>query len=188
MILTTDQATTYAQRAGFSGQALAIIVAIAQAESGLNTTNYNPNDPNGGSYGILQINGAHFGEAWSGGTMDATQANDPQTAFNYAYMLSKQGTDFEPWGTFDPKNGTTPAYLQYLHGGTGTTATTAPVSTPTATTGFAGIDWGWFTDPVRPFKMLVGVLLIGVALFLLVSTNETARDIAQKAGEIALLV
>jgi Lysozyme like domain len=185
MILTVEQATTYAERAGFTGKSLQIIVAIAQAESGLNTTNFNPNDPNGGSFGVLQINGAHFGAAWTGGVMSQAQANDPQTAFDYAYYLSAQGTNFEAWGTFDPKNGTTPAYLQYMNGSAPTTST--PTSTPTATTGFGGIDWGWLSQPARIVKMTVGLVLIGISLFLLLSSNPEVQKLTKDAVKVAAL-
>lgn len=55
-ILTKQQLYQYATNAGFTGAARDIIVAISQAESGGNTQAYNPNDPYGGSYGVLQIN------------------------------------------------------------------------------------------------------------------------------------
>lgn len=108
-ILTLQQVESYAAAAGFSNAIVAksafapgtwtqmqTIVAIAGAESGFNVNAYNPSDPFGGSYGILQINGAHF---HVGGTSQAA-ALDPQQAFQYAYTLSNHGTNFLPWGTF----------------------------------------------------------------------------------------
>jgi murein DD-endopeptidase MepM/ murein hydrolase activator NlpD len=101
--LTTDQLTQYAQQAGFSGAALQNIVAIAQAESGGNTDAYNASDPNGGSYGVLQINGAHG--------LPTSCMLDPACSFKFAYQLSNNGTNFQPWSTFS--NG---AYKSFLGG------------------------------------------------------------------------
>ncbi len=93
--LNAQQLSAYAQQAGFSGQALQNIVAIALAESGGNTDAYNGNDPSGGSYGVLQINGVHFGSGTS-----KSCALDPACAFRFAYSLSGGGTNLNPWSTF----------------------------------------------------------------------------------------
>lgn len=90
--LTRAQLTLYAQQAGFSGQALSDVVAIALAESGGKTDVVNPNDPNGGSYGVLQINGIH------GQPQSCTF--DPLCSFQFAYQLSNGGTNFQPWSTY----------------------------------------------------------------------------------------
>lgn len=112
-ILTVTGARLYAQKAGFSGQALDIILAIAQAESGLNTlaTNINsdshtfPDGHTGPSEdrGVLQIN-----NYWWPQVTDA-MAFDPTTAFQWGYTISKQGTNFTPWSTY-----TSGAYKRYL--------------------------------------------------------------------------
>lgn len=104
--LSVAQLTQYAQQAGFSGQSLQNIVAISLAESGGNTQAYNGSDPYGGSYGVLQINGAHF---QSGATTQAC-ALDPQCSFNFAYQLSNGGQNLNPWGTY-----TSGAYKQFLN-------------------------------------------------------------------------
>ena len=92
MIITVAQANVYAKNAGFTGNALRVIVAIAQAESGLDTTAVNPTDANGGSYGILQINGIH--------NVQQADAFDPQFSFNFAYQLSQRGANFRDWTTY----------------------------------------------------------------------------------------
>lgn len=103
-VITLAQATTYAQAAGFSGRSLDIILAIAQAESGLNTTATNTAGNSAGTdRGILQINSVYHAEV-----TDA-QAFDPAQAFVAGYRISRQGQDFTPWSTF--KNG---AFRQYL--------------------------------------------------------------------------
>jgi len=91
--ISVSQARDYALKAGFSGASLDTIVAIAQAESGLNTANWNPLDPYGGSFGILQINGSHF----QSGAITKVQALDPAASFRYAYQLSSHGTNFHDW-------------------------------------------------------------------------------------------
>jgi murein DD-endopeptidase MepM/ murein hydrolase activator NlpD len=101
--ITVPQAESYASHAGFSNvlvkgtsyTQIQVIVAIAVAESSLNIYAYNPLDPYGGSYGVLQINGVHFNN-----NLTIQDAYNPQKAFNYAYQLSERGTNFNPWGTY----------------------------------------------------------------------------------------
>lgn len=99
--LSPSQLAQYASNAGFKGQALNKIVAISLAESGGNTQAYG--DQNlGKSFGVLQVNQAAHGAA-------AQAALNPQYAFNYAYGLSKGGTNFRDWTVYK-----TGAYTQYL--------------------------------------------------------------------------
>lgn len=44
----------------------------------------------------------------------------------------------------------------------------------------------WISDPARIAKMIAGVVLIGIALFFLISGNDTAKATTQKVGEAAL--
>lgn len=141
-ILTVAQATDAAYQAGFSDNTgLAIIVAIAQAESGLDTNAVNRNDPNGGSYGILQINAIHFGIDIPGSC-----AMDAFCSFRYAWLLSKGGTDFSPWGSYT--NGT---YKQFLSGGSppqGGTPQPSPGVTETIAALFQKVGLiAWWTEP-----------------------------------------
>lgn len=93
-----------AEMSGFTGDAALTIAAIAMAESGGNPTAHNPS----GATGILQFMPA----TWQG-LVDQGQATgdptDPLAAFEAAYALSKQGSDFSDWETF-----TTGAYQQYM--------------------------------------------------------------------------
>lgn len=102
-ILTLVQAASFACQAGFNGQdgSLYSILAIAKFESGLNTAAVNANDAHGGSFGILQINAVHFGEAWAAHepNMSKDQALDPGQSFKFAWWLSKHGKDFHDWST-----------------------------------------------------------------------------------------
>lgn len=106
--LSSDQVAQLMRNAGFPDSAIPTGIAIAEAESSWQTGNCNPNDPNGGSFGLWQINGIHF----LNGTSLAC-AFDPQCSTNYAYQLSNGGQDWTPWGTY-----TSGAYQQYLNGNT----------------------------------------------------------------------
>ena len=103
--LTIAQANQYAAQAGFTGSGLKTIVAIAQAESGLNTNALNCSNPGGScDRGIVQIN-----SAWHNEVTD-TCAYDPLCAFQQAYRISNSGTNFSAWTTF-----TSGSYKQYLN-------------------------------------------------------------------------
>ncbi len=94
--------TIFAQllNAGFSPQAAQTGTAVALGESGGNAQAFNPNDPHGGSHGVMQINGAH-GYARSFLTR-------PENNFSVAYdLFSRQG--WRPWGAYT--NGSYSAYL-----------------------------------------------------------------------------
>jgi lysozyme-like protein len=89
--LTINQAATYARTAGFSGDNLITILAIAMAESGLNTTIQNSI----GATGILQIYLAVHPD------VSYAQAIDPGFSFRYAWKLSNGGQNFCPWQSYD---------------------------------------------------------------------------------------
>lgn len=104
--LTIPQAVQMARTAGFTDQSsLITFVAILEGESSLNTHAINSSDPNGGSFGIAQINGVHFGQQFrdhtgATRTMSESVAFDPQLAMDYSYQLSGGGKNFRPWGAF----------------------------------------------------------------------------------------
>lgn len=103
---TVQEAIASASRAGFRGTALEIIVAIAWAESGLQThgpDNINSDQWRSRDRGILQIN-----NHWHPDVSD-TCAYDINCAFEAGYRISAHGTNFNAWTTF--RNG---AYRQYL--------------------------------------------------------------------------
>jgi len=89
--LSINQAATYARSAGFSGDNLIIILAIAMAESGLDTTVQNSI----GATGILQIYLAVHPD------VTYAQAIDPGFSFRYAWKLSGGGKNFCPWQSYD---------------------------------------------------------------------------------------
>jgi surface antigen len=178
--LTYDQAAQLAYNAGFRGNGLITIVAIAAAESGLRTDAQNLADCCGGSWGIVQINGAHF---HAGGTTKSCALN-PACAFKYAFTLSG-GHNFQPWGSF-----TNGSYAQHLSAATtaashitgvktilsmstGSIPSTSDTSTGTKDTGSAGNIFnflpGWTDNPVRILKLVAGVMLIGLAIVMLIT-------------------
>jgi hypothetical protein len=117
--LTRDQAMSYAYDAGFRGDAQKVIVAIAYAESGFNTTARNCyglfGSNRGGAQacdrGILQFNSYWHPEV----TNDC--ADNPSCAFQQAYRVSGSGTKFSAWTTYNNSE-----YKKYLSG--------VPVNTP----------------------------------------------------------
>src|SRR5687767_3846680 len=102
-VISVSQARLYASQAGFSGQALNTIVAIAQAESGLNTAIQGRNTDGSIDRGILQINSRWHPEVSDG------CAYDPACAFRSGWRISSSGTNFTPWVAY-----TNGAYLRYL--------------------------------------------------------------------------
>ena len=78
---------------GWQGRCM---VRIMWRESGGNPRAANYGDSNGGSYGLLQLNGAH---RWSGESMSAFRARmwNPVTHLAAAKRLYN-GSGFGPWG------------------------------------------------------------------------------------------
>jgi hypothetical protein len=105
-----------AYTAGFRGEAHAIAVALAQPESGRNTDAVNSTDPNGGSFGLLQINGVHDPNA-TGTYPDKVPTaawkelmKDPLENYKVAFKVwNSASKSFNPWGAF-----TSGAHVPYL--------------------------------------------------------------------------
>lgn len=189
--ITLSQAIEYATNAGFKGASLNTIVAIADAESGFDTTIVNWRDPHGGSFGVLQINGVH--------NQPTSVTFDPQKSFDYAFQLSNGGTNFSAWSTYtngDYKK--TPAWQQLTTSNT-VVSTVTPVETTVQQTntplGFGPLDAignflsgiggaiSWIGNPTRVFKMLAGIGLVFVAIFLLVANNsDKIAGVTSKMG------
>lgn len=169
--LTKDQVAQFMRNAGFPESVIPVGLAVSYAESGWQTGNCNLADANGGSFGLWQINGIHFGNT----SKDC--AFDPQCATNYAHMLWT-GQGWNPWGAF-----TDGRYLSYLNGATPPSGSGAPSGTSSTSitppdpmspqailntligTGKAFDNlYQWMSDPVRIIKMVVGVLLTGIAV------------------------
>lgn len=100
-IITLAQAAQYAQNAGFQGNALATILAITLRESGQRDAlgNYNglidtqATNKDSGAAGVLQFNPSPA--AFGPGILNI--AYSPQSAYDFAFQVTKGGNDFGPW-------------------------------------------------------------------------------------------
>ena len=180
MTLTIAQTLQYAAQAGFSGNALTTITAIAMCESGLDPLSDNTTTSGLGiDRGLVKINSYFHPEV-----SDAC-AHDPQCAMQQAFRISNSGTNFNQWVTFT--NGcyrnnlaTVQATQQNTPlGGLATIQTSSgnPLQT-------AGVIMDWLSNPQRLIKMIVGLVLIGIAIAMLVSPE--AVDAAKKAAVAAM--
>lgn len=157
-VLTVPQTIQYARNAGFSGQALTDVVAMAIQESSLNTNAYN----NSGASGILQIKPIAAQDVGA----DYSRVTDPQYAFNTGYKLY-QKYGFSPWASY-----TSGDYRQYLPqvsadiGGTtsggGSTSNSIPVLTGVGNvvgdvTSFGTNAAGGVANAVQSFDPLGGI-------------------------------
>lgn len=111
--LTAAEVRSKAQAAGFTGSSLDMIVAIANRESGFNPTAYNGNVSTGdNSVGLTQINmiGSlgqsrleEINRLFGAGLQTVDQAKEwlknPDNNLRYAYYISNQGSNFQPWST-----------------------------------------------------------------------------------------
>lgn len=182
-ILTSAQAAAYATQAGFSGSTLQTILAIAICESGLDTMATNTVGNSAGvDRGILQINSFYHKE------VSDDCAFRPECAFQEAYRISSGATNFTPWTTYT--NGCYLSHIQnaaYTGGDTSSTIQGLTTSLPTTPTG--GMSFGlpdlsglgaWIGNPIRIFKMLVGILLVGLSFFIMVEPD--AMNMINKLG------
>lgn len=106
LVLSIDQVADVAYGVLFRGESLATAIAIAKAESEFEAHSYLNNVPLGGKgldRGLWQINSHYHSEV-----SDAV-AYDPAGAARETYRISKGGTDWSPWTTFD-----TGAYRNHL--------------------------------------------------------------------------
>jgi hypothetical protein len=174
-VLSPMQLMDYARQAGFSGSGQAIIVAIAQAESGGNTQALNCNNPGGTcDRGVLQINNFFHPD------VSDSCAYDPACAFQRAYQISNSGTVFSQWTTY-----TNGAYQKFLSGlptggtagpSTPTTQTVPQTSSPlTSWISGMGPFFAWISNPLRVAKLIVGVILIGLSIYMLASPGGEAK-------------
>jgi len=125
-VLSIQQAAVYARQAGFSGDNLVTILAIAMAESGLSSSVVNSI----GATGILQIYLKVHPD------VSSQQAKDPAFSFRYAWKLSDGGKNFCPWQSYSSTicgvgwDNRWKQYIPQVQQALGTNAGSAP-STPT---------------------------------------------------------
>jgi hypothetical protein len=145
-ILGIDEVVRYAMLAGFRGDALVTMVAIAKAESGFDANAAGDgalvNKTWGLSLGLWQVRSLNA-EYGTGKTRDATKLRDPAFNARSAWAISGGGTNFKPWSVF-----TNGRYRQHLPaatvavrvagGGAGRGTGVTPGSTADGTAGTAG--------------------------------------------------
>lgn len=86
-----------AESEGFRGQGLITIVAIALAESGGQSEKSKQNSDGSYDYGAWQIND----KAWTSSGFDPTRGLELQYSAHWAWIVSRKGTSFSDWYTFD---------------------------------------------------------------------------------------
>lgn len=108
--LTPAQIAQYARQAGFTGDALTTIVAIALAESSGETAARNPNGEE--SRGLTQINVAPNANPRYAGY----DLYDPLVNMQVAYEMSAGGRNFRPWTTYSgsTRHGAARHYTNYM--------------------------------------------------------------------------
>jgi murein DD-endopeptidase MepM/ murein hydrolase activator NlpD len=121
-IISVALARQYASQAGFVGSGIDTIVAIAQAESSLNTGAQHTNSDGSLDRGILQINNRYHSE------VSDSCAYDAACSFGQGYRISNKGTNFTAWSTY-----TSGAYLRYM-----------PTGSSTLTNGSKGVGTAWY--------------------------------------------
>jgi murein DD-endopeptidase MepM/ murein hydrolase activator NlpD len=137
-ILSIAQTIAYAKAAKFTGEPLVNIVAIAIAESNLNTEIVNSI----GATGILQILLPVHPD------VTASQAKDPAFSFRYAYKLSGGGANLCAWQSYSSSicgigwDNRWSQYVPQVRAAIGSPSTNTPVVLPTGGT-------QWFQYPIN---------------------------------------
>ena len=102
-----EQVFDTAKAIGWPADQLGMLVAIAQRESRCQPDAFNPKDPNGGSYGIMQINGfwCEPSRYWPNGYLQAyglltecTDLYDRQTNLRAALAIYRYSNGWRAWG------------------------------------------------------------------------------------------
>ena len=102
-----EQVFDTAKAIGWAADHLGMLVAIAQRESRCQPDAYNATDPNGGSYGIMQINGfwCQPSRYWPNGYLQAyglltkcTDLYDRETNLRAALAIYRYSNGWRAWG------------------------------------------------------------------------------------------
>ena len=102
-----EQVFDTAKAIGWPANQLGMLVAIAQRESRCQPDAFNPSDPNGGSYGIMQINGfwCQPSRYWPNGYLQAyglltkcTDLYDRETNLRSALAIYRYSNGWRAWG------------------------------------------------------------------------------------------
>jgi len=102
-----EQVFDTAKAIGWPADQLGMLVAIAQRESRCRPNAFNPSDPNGGSYGIMQINGfwCQPSRYWPNGYLQAhglltscADLYDRETNLRAALAIYRYSNGWRAWG------------------------------------------------------------------------------------------
>jgi len=102
-----EQVFDTAKTIGWPADQLGMLVAIAQRESRCQPDAFNPNDPNGGSYGIMQANGYWClpSRYWPNGYLQAhglltkcSDLFDRETNLRAALAIYRYSNGWRAWG------------------------------------------------------------------------------------------
>jgi hypothetical protein len=174
--LSSAQVSQYAQAAGFTGNGLDTIVAIAKCESGFNPSKTNTlnNFPPSQDRGLVQIN-----NYWHKEVSDAC-AFDPTCAMQQAYKISSGGTNFIAWQTY--RNG---CYRQYLGLATSGNTSTSSISTndPTGISSFITS----LSKDIAVFVLALLLIILGVMLLAGKQIGDFTKSSVEKSAEAAAL-
>jgi len=147
--LTYNDAIYYARRAGIPEGQLAICIAIARAESGLDPRALNTNNSDGSvDRGLWQVNSVHCQPR---GPYVADALFDPTYNAQAMATISSHGTAWGQWTTYSGAGYVgPPKYLQYLDAAKRAVAATPLGYTPTYSTASSGASAGPAagTDPL----------------------------------------
>lgn len=148
--ISSSDAVYYARQAGIPEGRLAVCVAIARAESGLDPRAVNTNNSDGSvDRGLWQVNSVHCQPR---GPYVADALFDPTYNARAMADISSHGATWTPWATYTGAGRAgPPPYLAYLDAATKAVAATPLGYTPTYSAGAAsGGSAGAATDPTAP--------------------------------------
>lgn len=191
--LPIGQVSANARLAGFKGDALKTMVAIAIAESGGNPWCHNPNPPDD-SYGLWQINmigGLGPDRRKRFGITNNNELYDPLVNAKAAYELSGGGQNFKPWTTY-----TSGAYRKYLDQAAAVAPKRAGITDAPFIAGGRAVDGGKkavevvvkaITDKTKQLVIEAvvvagGVALIVIGAYRMVSGSAAVRGARNAAG------
>lgn len=189
-VISDAEIAAAAKAAGFSGDALTKIVAIALAESSGDIYAHNTTPPDD-SYGLTQVN--MYGSLGPArrkqfGLSSDSQLFDPATNMKAAFAISNRGKSFGPWSTYT--SGAYFAFLPRARKASGSPASSVPTAggTTTATQAGFGISGaGDFvslvTDPTTWLR--VGMFLGGGILLLIGLTMSSGAAQVLPVGKVA---
>jgi len=197
--LSIPELAQYARAAGWSGDGLVMIVAIALRESGGQPSVIGDIDnPHAGcrSYGLVQINvcptgtagGNNAGNPWR---MNPTSLLDPVTNFRAAYEMSNGGKNFGPWTTY--RSGIAPADTARVRAAlagdpSATSSTGDPTpgaaltsATPGPADGYAIFGWLTKWETWQRILLIMGggaAIVAGVLIYKRETVGKSARSAA----------